>query len=368
MKLIGLQRTYRNLVTGAESPLLFEALAGLPRVTLARDFMRTLYGGRWYDDPFLEVRTLHPREVDTFPCESLGRTPTSSLDELIEVVCQTIVEVWDPTKTHVVFHSSGYDSRVISGCLRKLRNERGDEWLGQVLFLSERWEAALFRQIMRAQGWQPEQYATHDDMPLDEHYATSLDFATHWWQVNAPFPLPGRFWWFLVAWAQRRGLLPATELIQTFHGQAQRTWRYARRRDWAGWRAYRDSAYYDIMVVEPPGGTRGASILAATPILTALAGYTGPHDGDKLRVKIADKLSSETRGIPNPHLGQRGAPIAAHLLAQCERDFRGSVYARLTGTTWQAPAAATACREWALYGLASLCEHLHREGVELCTA
>ena len=53
---------------------------------------------------------------------------------------------WDPDKFHLLFHSSGYDSRIFSSILMKLREKHGEGWIGKILFLCWEPEGALFEE------------------------------------------------------------------------------------------------------------------------------------------------------------------------------------------------------------------------------
>ena len=183
MDFMWLLRRYRNLETGRESTLYFEACEGLERLTLRRDFYCALPHGKWCIDPFCEVVTMPPGEVKRVT--EITPRENTNLGHIIQAICDTLVELWEPGKTMVILHSSGYDSRILSGCIRKLQKERGDAWLGDVLFLCNRWEGKSFLEIMRLQGWKKSQYAVYDEGPDDEHYRISLGFATHWYAVNA---------------------------------------------------------------------------------------------------------------------------------------------------------------------------------------
>lgn len=76
----------------------------------------------------------------------------------IESVRQAVEANWPSRLSNVVFHSSGYDSRILSWTLRQLAEKHGRDWLGDVLFVCWGAECEGFAQIMEYEGWKPEQY------------------------------------------------------------------------------------------------------------------------------------------------------------------------------------------------------------------
>ena len=75
---------------------------------------------------------------------------------------------WDASRPTLFAHSSGYDSRILSSCLALLRDEGFH--LGTIHFRCREPEGASFLQIMKRQGWSPDQYsvfAFDGEDPLD---------------------------------------------------------------------------------------------------------------------------------------------------------------------------------------------------------
>jgi len=358
------RRLYQNYVTGAFSSFYAEACAGVRRLTLNPQFHCAPPHAKWTVDPFLEVGTVHPRlvrhplDVRARHCEKLGT--------VIGAIKNTIAGVWRPESTHVVFHSSGHDSRILSGCIGALARERGRDWLGRVLFLSNRWEADVFCEIMQRQGWQPDQYAAYTDGPPDEHYRIALDFDTFWYKHNAPLPMPGRFWWYLVEWAQGKGLLPERfEDMQFLNGQFSRyTLRPGGSKEEHD--GYMDWEYYSETEIASPNGATENSVLCTAEVAARGWGYAGKA---RLPLKraLADFIAPECKDLPNLHLHDHAAPIAKSILSECKRRFDASWHARALRVDWDPPETAAIDPRWGTWGLASLCEHLHQEGVEICT-
>jgi len=365
MKYHIINRVYENTVTGKRSELLFEACEGLEAVTLTPDWKCD--GHVWKSDPFLEVQTVDPETVSRLR----GVEPRpSDLDDLITAICNAIVAVWEPDKSHVVFHSSGYDSRVLSSCIRKLQYERGDDWLGDVLFLSNRWEADVFHEIMRLQGWKPGQYASYDTGADYEHYGRVLDFDHYWYTNNAPVPMPGRFFSYLVEWACDIGALSGREELQAFNGHGcalsgrdrEGIWRLRGGIETTAEKIWQHGShnFYSLMMLNYPGNIHANFVLAEKNVVDVALGWDtkGP-----MRKAIVDHLCPEIAHLPNLGSNDHHAPIAHHIRQECERRFARSEYARITNKAWTCPPRASVAQRWATWGLASLCEHLHNQGV-----
>lgn len=362
-----LNRIYENVVTGKRSELLFEACQGLDAVTLNPNFVCDSHV--WKSDPFFEVRTVNPETVPRL--QGVNPTP-SNLDDLIDAICSAIAMIWEPERPHVVFHSSGHDSRVLSSCIRKLWRERGDDWLGDVLFLSNRWEADTFCEIMRLQGWRSDQYAAYDAGPVNEHYGRVLDFDRFWYINNAPVPLPGRFFGYLVDWARDIELIPDGVQLQAFNGHGcaldgrrrEGVWRLrdgvetTARRIWE----HGSMNFHSVMMLDYPGNLHANFILAEKRVVDTALGW---DTDESMRVAIANRLCPEISHLPNESSNDHHALIARYIREECEKRFADSEYAKITGKTWECPPRASIEQAWATWGLASLCEHLHRQGVEV---
>jgi len=361
-------RLYENTATGKRSEILAEVLVGLKAVTLARDFICPVpkTNGFWKTDPFLEARTVNPETLERL--RGVDPRP-GNLDDLIDAVCAAIAAIWDINKVHVVFHSSGHDSRILSSCIRKLYHD--GRISGDVLFLTNRWEAKAFTKIMRLQGWKPGQYAVYAEGPASEHFGRALDFERYWYTNNAPIAQLGNALSNMAEFAQSAGLLPADEHLQffnghgpeigvdregawTLHGSAEMTAQAI----WANTSHY----YYWSQWVNCPANTHTNFVLAEQGVINAALGCD--IHGSR-RQAIADRLCPEIRAVPRMGISDNNHPVSDRIRRKAEQDYLGSYYAKLTKTTWTAPTQSASDARWAVWGLASLVEHLHQQGVEI---
>ena len=76
-----------------------------------------------------------------------------------------IAENWDKSRPTLVLHSNGYDSRILSSCLARLRDSGTN--LGTVHFRCHEPEGKHFLEIMRRQDWHPSQYSVFKDPDED---------------------------------------------------------------------------------------------------------------------------------------------------------------------------------------------------------
>lgn len=87
--------------------------------------------------------------------------------ELFAEVKAYLRTLWDDTPK-LVWHSAGYDSRIISLALRDLKDELGDAF-GTVHFRCHQPEEDLFREIMRIEGWPEDTYSVWEG-PESDYY------------------------------------------------------------------------------------------------------------------------------------------------------------------------------------------------------
>jgi len=89
--------------------------------------------------------------------------------ELKQKLKDFYLDVWDSNRPHLFLHSSGYDSRILSGILVELRDEMGKDWVGDIHFRCHQPEGPGFMKIMKREGWKPNQYSNWEGPDYD-HY------------------------------------------------------------------------------------------------------------------------------------------------------------------------------------------------------
>jgi hypothetical protein len=89
------------------------------------------------------------------PCIEQGKG--QFLDGVIRELEAFVEDRWND-QFHMVFHSSGIDSRIVSKIIHRLYKKNGPEWLGEVLFVCFGPECDEFMKIMEYEGWRRDQY------------------------------------------------------------------------------------------------------------------------------------------------------------------------------------------------------------------
>lgn len=92
---------------------------------------------------FLFARYINKRRIDI----------NLLAQNLVDRMSKFIESSWDSNKTHVMPHSSGYDSRLISTIIRRLTQKNGREWLGDIYFICWEPEVRDFMTVMQYEGW-----------------------------------------------------------------------------------------------------------------------------------------------------------------------------------------------------------------------
>jgi len=139
--------------------------------------------------PFTEVDILDWRQV--FDIESINsfinssnRTAPLKLNKVLDTMYEYIYNTWDISKFNVMFHSSGYDSRILSHMIKRVYDERG----GNILFVCFPNEENLMADIMRYEGWDDSQFTFYTDYLSEDTEA--FDFKYLFEQFNSPSAFP----------------------------------------------------------------------------------------------------------------------------------------------------------------------------------
>lgn len=180
-----------------------------------------------YETVFHEVRKVPIRELWTPEFRSLIYDPIErlhvSFENFVDIVfgafIKAIEDYWISDKFHIVLHSAGLDSRMISMAIKKLYEKNGKDWLGEVLFYEVNFEDKWFEQIMEIEGWDESQYMVYNkDAPLDEKHSRSFDFKNAWRKLGGVSCFPVNWWWDPIAWLQEQGIAPGDGHLQGLSG------------------------------------------------------------------------------------------------------------------------------------------------------
>ena len=124
------------------------------------EYSRQLQAGIFARPTFFEeIEAVPPRPAPgiqqmygrTFGQEEIGLEQLARL--AVEAITGFIERSWEPDRIHVMPHSSGFDSRLISAILRRLGEKNGMDWLGQLYFVCWQPEIPEFLRLMVHFGW-----------------------------------------------------------------------------------------------------------------------------------------------------------------------------------------------------------------------
>ena len=210
----GLTKLFWNTENGDHSKRIYEIIPD--GFTLDKGFVASSY----YRTPktiFNEIRTLSYNSVLPSWWTPLSRIPVKTkridlngfIQKFIEILSEYIYSIWDPHKTNVVLHSSGWDSRILSSIILNLYKEYGDDWLGEIIFVCFGEESRSFQKIMKAEGWNEDQYISLSKLENKSYLESSLDFSSAWIHLNGPadYPISNCSW--AINELRKRDLVPS---------------------------------------------------------------------------------------------------------------------------------------------------------------
>ena len=208
------RRIYRNRQTGQCSTWLYDVL---PKKLTVEDSYQVKVYLRTYNTLFSEIEVVPWEETLSAAERELMQTPARVTKEnyaefgkhVAQVLEAVVEETWSPTKFHVVAHSSGEDSRLLSATIRKIYGRRGPSWLGNLLFYCAEWEYPTFLEVMRYEGWEPRHQAVYRKSVDPSYYwEEALDFKNVWKALNGPRGFIRNVYYYPIRAAQRAGVLP----------------------------------------------------------------------------------------------------------------------------------------------------------------
>jgi len=322
---------------------------------------------------FKEVKVLPAREIITPRVRrALRATPeryekkVDLLEAIHRQLKNTILENWKPEMFHVVLHSSGIDSRVVAWIIREIYQEKGDSWLGDVLFVCSKWEAESFKQIMRYEGWEESQYlVVREGAKYERYYEPWLtNFEDAWVWSNGVEAIPVNLFWYLVEAAEEIG---GTN-TQVFSGSWGNTVLDSASGPEAGetLRKKYKMFYWGVGCRRPFKGKE-----CVYPYTDSdLAWYIGTSKvrlGKQLRFEFVKYLDDKLSGFVNMDSdGDRHRRIAQDIINKMVSDYDGSWYGKQVAPGARPKHKTTEFQSfWSRWTSASLCEYLRKNGYQI---
>ena len=354
---------YANLIKRYNGePRMFDAANKLSSITLNYEFKGGGRRGSWRDSPIVEITSgkpvIAPEVMELIP--PIERTVTNPVPLLFDMIMGKIESEWRADAFHIVFHSSGHDSRIISAAIKQLLHKNGSEWLGNgLLFLSNRWEANEFNQIMQAQGWDESQYTAYTDGADDEHFSSS---AYDVWN-SAPCPIPGNLWDYLPKRAEGMGMMPS-ENVQAFCGLwANESWNAFLKLP-SEWERLVKKHYGHHVMASLPARARWVEYpLVCTEVLDTLRRTSTLNNGDILRRDVAFYASPETKHIRRKATHDRKHPISERMQRELDAYYKQTHWGQ--HVPWEVPTDSELSTEWGRWSTALMVEELIKHGVKI---
>lgn len=363
------RRVYKNEKTGKTSIWLEEVLERNVVVDRSitcvyRDpgpFRQTMFENVIVIPP---MQVLWPETLEIFNTEKDLRTSDEELAEILIRLFEKVVEAeWEPNKFHFVLHSSGFDSRILSETIKRLWLKNGDSWLGDILFVCNKFEANEFKAIMQYQGWNKDQYmAVRDNVPDSDYHAQSLDFKNCWKKVNCIFGMPVNLFYYPLEWAQMIGRAPEDEMVQSWCNYLTPI-DYTLKLDL--FEKYR-FLYFHAMGGRNFKGENMQFPGAHPDLLSRAVRYStdlGLNQVKRLIVREMDKELYELPETKTDLQGDWGRELNNVLFSKTVNDYNNSWYGR---RVQQTPIRVISFSPWwARWTVASFCQHLLRSGYNL---
>lgn len=290
------------------------------------------------------------------------------LSRTFEVFMEVMERAWIPKKFHIVLHSGGYDSRLISYAIHELYIKNGKDWLGDLVFLEVQGEDEHSWAALKAEGWDRRRFVTYQEglensgeMILDRH----CDFSGAWKRQNCGmFPKPFNHFYEPIAWLQDDGRVPSDDdQLQTWTGYLANDIAHALiNKPGLQW-VFRKLPYHPYLFAPAKGE-------CVSPYLSLdLIKFVWMHGRDQeesqtqnYRRHILDWRSPAVGAVPNPQRGTVRGSLPLRLFNQVFKDYQESWYGRNVPIDAKQPTTVEYRTWWGYYGLASYCEELRRRG------
>lgn len=345
-------------------------------VTLRReDTFRTIVTPYGEDPPirhhktmFHEINMIPPASTHGQELRSLAKRPPPRksvrkkefLSRTYEVFMDVVERAWIPERFHIVLHSGGYDSRLLSYTIQQLYAKNGSDWLGDVLFLEMQGEDEYSLAALKAEGWNRERFVTYQE-GLDRY----CDFGSAWRRQNCGmFPKPFNHFYEPIAWLQDTGRAPSDDAqLQTWTGYFANDIAHALING-RGLRWVLRTLPYHTYFLAP---TKGECV---SPYLSLdLVRFLWSHGRDQeesqvqnYRHHILEWRDPAVASVPNPQRGTMRTSLLLPLFNQVREDFQSSWYGRNVLVDVAQPTTVEFRTWWGHFGLASWCEELLRRG------
>jgi len=293
---------------------------------------------------------------------------------LLDNIRQVVRSTWDDSKFHIIDHSSGYDSRILSHIIRQLYNKKIIN--GDILFICFQPEGDGFKKIMQYEGWPEKNYMVYnEDAVPDEYYAPCFGFENKWLSYNGLSQWPGDILFWVIKDLQAQGKLPMKdESIQSygmgyFDELNNHKLRYKKR---SSVHRFLETYYFNRFPQSMSNfkGDRIMPMLDMEIVKLMLGPDWGWVTKAKIKESLIKKLDPGLYQFKNTYPGSAKNPyhmISERILDKVKADYASSWYGEniRPDMIGQATRVLGYAPWWACYSAASVVEHLRESGVEI---
>lgn len=357
---------YKNHVTGTQSPRFYEVLDS-DRLNADKNYVAH-ESNIGFKTLFSEVqlmpweKVLSPKwgELSKIRARSVPMTINEFIIAFINTVTNYIEDTWEKDKFHIVTHSGGWDSRILSVILRDIHNRRGASFIGNIFFACFGQECKYQKKIMDIEGWNSNQYGS---FPYDEAFFThQLNFKKAWYNFNGPnsYPLNWRFWI-----TDKLGVKPEdtdyyaagyfNEVFQMIGRGRNNQLRNFINKYYYTFSVRTSSAYPISNIIQPIINPQTLELFIKSKVAYP------PNTRHSVLKKLNPKLSSIDR-LSNP---PRWPTIPPKNISQAKKDYFGSFYGTKIKPAINVEPELAHSNWWSHWSTASLIEHLLEEGCEI---
>jgi len=310
--------------------------------------------------PFEDICTDKMRAVFSTR-HTINETKEELFSRFKEQLKKTILDTWKPEKEHVILHSSGIDSRILSGIIKEIYLERGAGWLGKTVFLCSKREGKVFKDIMEYMGWDNWQ-VIREDVPTPYYYEPSLsDFSGAWERANGVSSIAVNLFWYPVMITLQNGLIDDIPQLYTSQwGNSMKILSSSishteqmKKIKWFYYSALCERPMFGNPVIHPMANLDVVKTVMQSSVLLK----------DKFRIQFLAWLDPKLAHFRNMNgNGDRHIKIADSILKKMVRDYKNSWYGKHIAPNAKPQKTTEFQGFYSRWTAASLCEHLLSNG------
>lgn len=308
--------------------------------------------------PFLSTCGREIRDLVANPPAKRQVRKKDFLSGAFEIFLDVVERTWIPERFHIVLHSGGYDSRLISYAIKELFVKNGRDWLGELVFLEVQGEDEHSWAALKAEGWDRVRFITYQ-----EGWGRYCDFGNAWRLQNCGmFTKPFNHFYEPIAWLQSIGRAPAAGgKLQTWTGYLANDIAHAlingRDPQWV-----LQTLHHHPYFFTPAKGECVSPYLSLDLIRFLWTHGQGQEESQvqSYRRHILEWRSPRVAAVPNPQRGTLPTTLPLRLFNQIREEFRSSWYGQNVVVDAEQPTTVEFKTWWGHWALASFCEELRR--------